>query len=191
MPGAGLEGISTVFLDRDGTINVKPPEGEYVTSPAGLVLLPGAARAVASLNAVGIRTVLVTNQSWLSRSPENPARYPAIHARLAELLAAEGARLDAAYHCPHAPATCDCRKPQPGLLRRAARELQIELDRSVIIGDRDTDVMAGWAAGTSAILVRSGEAGPPAADADLVADDLSAAVRLILRARRVTARSGA
>jgi D-glycero-D-manno-heptose 1,7-bisphosphate phosphatase len=203
MPGPGLEEISTVFLDRDGTINVKPPEGEYVTSPAGLVLLPGAARAVARLNAAGIRTVLVTNQSWLSRSPGNPARYPAIHARLAQLLAAEGARLDAAYHCPHAPATCDCRKPQPGLLRRAARELRIELDRSVIIGDRDTDLMAGQAAGTSAILVRSGDAGLPscagppagaglpAADADLVVDDLPAAVHLILRARRVTARSGA
>ena len=196
MPGPGLEGIRTVFLDRDGTINVKPPEGEYVTSPAELVLLPGAARAVARLNAAGVRTVLVTNQSWLSRSPGNPERYAAVHARLAQLLAAEGARLDAAYHCPHARATCDCRKPDPGLLRRAARELQIELGQSVIIGDRDTDLMAGRAAGTSTILVRTGEGGPAAADAaaahaDIVADDLPAAVRLILRAHRETARSGA
>lgn len=191
MPGPGLEGIRTVFLDRDGTINVKPPEGEYVTSPAELVLLPGAARAVARLNEAGIRTVLVTNQSWLSRPSGNSARYAAIHARLAQLLAAEGARLDAAYHCPHAPTTCDCRKPHPGMLRRAARELRIELDQSVIIGDRDTDLMAGRAAGTSAILVRTGEGGSAAADADIVVDDLPAAVRLILRARRVTARSGA
>jgi D-glycero-D-manno-heptose 1,7-bisphosphate phosphatase len=191
MPRRGLEGIRTVFLDRDGTISVKPPEGEYVTSPAELVLLPGAAQAVARLNAAGIRTVLVTNQSWLSRPSENSARYAAIHERLAQLLAAEGARLDAAYHCPHAPATCDCRKPQPGMLRRAARELQIELDQSVIIGDRDTDLKAGRAAGTSAILVRTGEGGSAAADADIVVDDLPAAVRLILQARRVTARSGA
>lgn len=191
MPGPGLEGIRTVFLDRDGTISVKPPEGQYVTSPAELVLLPGAARAVARLNAAGLRTVLVTNQSWLSRSPGRAGRYAAIHARLTQLLAAEGARLDAAYHCPHAPATCDCRKPQPGMLRRAARELGIELDQSVIIGDRDTDLMAGRAAGTSAVLVRTGEGGSAAADADIVADDLPAAVRLILRARRVTARSGA
>jgi D-glycero-D-manno-heptose 1,7-bisphosphate phosphatase len=191
MPGPGLEGIHTVFLDRDGTINVKPPEGEYVTSPAGLVLLPGAARAVARLNAAGIRTVLVTNQSWLSRPSGDAERYAAIHARLAQLLAAEGARLDAAYHCPHAPGTCDCRKPHPGLLRRAARELGIELDQSVIIGDRDTDLKAGRAAGTSAILVRTGDVEPAAADADVVVDDLPAAVRLILRARRVAARSGA
>ena len=191
MPGPGLEDIRTVFLDRDGTINVKPPEGEYVTSPAGLVLLPGAAKAVARLNAAGIRTVLVTNQSWLSRRSGDAERYAAIHARLTELLAAEGARLDAAYHCPHAPATCDCRKPHPGLLRRAARELGIELDQSVIIGDRDTDLKAGRAAGTSAILVRTGDVEPAAADADVVVDDLPAAVRLILQARRVTARSGA
>jgi D-glycero-D-manno-heptose 1,7-bisphosphate phosphatase len=191
MPRPGLEGIRTVFLDRDGTISVKPAEGEYVTSPAELVLLPGTARAVARLNAAGIRTVLVTNQSWLSRPPGSSARYAAIHARLAHLLAAEGARLDAAYHCPHAPATCDCRKPHPGMLRRAARELRISLDQSVIIGDRDTDLTAGRAAGTGTILVRTGGGGPTAAEADIVVDDLPAAVRLILQARQVTARSGA
>jgi D-glycero-D-manno-heptose 1,7-bisphosphate phosphatase len=196
MPGPGLEGIRTIFLDRDGTINVKRPEGEYVTSPTELVLLPGAAQAVARLNAAGVRVVLVTNQSWLSRPGGNPERYAAVHARLTELLAAEGARLDAAYHCPHAPASCDCRKPQPGLLRRAARELRIELDQSVIIGDRESDMMAGRAAGTSTILVRTGLVrtggdDSAAAHADVVVDDLPAAVGLILRARRVTAQSGA
>jgi D-glycero-D-manno-heptose 1,7-bisphosphate phosphatase len=198
MPGTGLADIRTVFLDRDGTINVKPPEGQYVTSPAELVLLPGAARALAMLNAAGVRTVLVTNQSWLSRPAGDAARYAAVHARLAELLAAEGARLDAAYHCPHAPGTCECRKPQPGMLRRAARELRIELGQSVMIGDRGSDLRAGRAAGTSTILVRTSEGGSApahagisaAADADLVVDDLAAAVRLILQARQVTARSG-
>lgn len=190
MPGPGLADIRAVFLDRDGTINVKLPEGEYVTSPEELVLLPGAARALARLNAAGIRTVLITNQSWLSRPWGNPARYAGIQERLAQLLAAEGARLDAAYHCPHAPGTCECRKPQPGMLRRAARELGIRLDQSVMIGDRDTDLMAGRAAGALTILVRTGEDGPAAA-ADIVVDDLPAAVRVILRARRVTARSGA
>jgi D-glycero-D-manno-heptose 1,7-bisphosphate phosphatase len=183
--------ISTVFLDRDGTINVKLPEGEYVTSPAELVLLPGAARAVAQLNAAGIQTVLVTNQSWLSRRAGNSARHAAVHARLTLLLAAEGARLDAAYHCPHAPATCECRKPHPGMLRRAAREHRIELDKAVIIGDSDSDLMAGRAAGTSTILLRPGRDGSAGANADAVADDLPSAVRLILQARSATARSGA
>ena len=189
MSAPGLGSVRTVFLDRDGTINLKRPEGEYVTSPGELVLLPGAAQAIASLNAAGMRTVLVTNQSWLSRSPDNAARYAAVHARLEQLLAAEGARLDAAYRCPHARETCDCRKPLPGLLLRAAREHQIDLSRAVMIGDRDSDLMAGRAAGTSVILVRPGAvagAGDALAGADIVAEDLSAAVRLILQARSVT-----
>jgi D-glycero-D-manno-heptose 1,7-bisphosphate phosphatase len=191
MPAPGLSAVRTVFLDRDGTINVKAPEGEYVTSPGGLVLMPGAARAVARLNVAGVRTVLVTNQSWLSRSPGNRACYAAIHARLAELLAAEGARLDAAYHCPHAPGTCECRKPQLGMLRRAARELRFELDKAATIGDRDSDLMAGRAAGTLTILLRHGAGGSTAAYADAVADDLPSAVELILSARGATAGTGA
>lgn len=183
MPAPGLGTVHTVFLDRDGTINVKRPEGEYVTSPGELVLLPGAAQAIASLNVAGVRTVLVTNQSWLSRSPDNAARYAAVHARLEQLLAAEGARLDAAYQCPHARDTCDCRKPLPGLLQRAAREHRIDLSRAVMIGDRDSDLLAGRAAGTSVILVRTGADGCDVPGADLVAPDLSAAVRLILQAR--------
>lgn len=198
MPASRLRDIDTVFLDRDGTINVKQPEGQYVTSPAGLVLLPGAAQAVARLNAAGMRTILVTNQSWLSRSPDAATRYAAVHARLTELLAAEGAQLDAAYHCPHAAtAGCDCRKPKPGLLLRAAEEHQIDLGRSVIIGDRQSDLLAGRAAGTETLLVRPerhpallsrperrptavrpGVEAPPTAEAD----DLAAAVGLILQA---------
>ena len=186
MPAPGLGAVRTVFLDRDGTINVRAPEGEYVTSPADLVLLPGAARAVASLNAAGLRTVLVTNQRWLSGPGGDAARYAAIHARLTQLLAAEGATLDAAYHCPHAAASCDCRKPRPGMLRRAAREHRIDLDRAVIIGDSESDLMAGRAAGAATILLRPGADGRPVAGADIVADDLPAAVGLILQARGAT-----
>jgi D-glycero-D-manno-heptose 1,7-bisphosphate phosphatase len=191
MPAPSLRAIHTVFLDRDGTINVKAPEGQYVTSPADLVLLPGAAQAVARLNAAGMRTVLVTNQRWLSGPSGNSARYAAIHARLTQLLAAEGAWLDAAYHCPHSPGTCDCRKPHPGMLLRAAGELRFELDSAVIIGDSDSDLLAGRAAGTSTILLRSGADGPAAAIAAAVADDLASAVRLILKAGNATERSDA
>jgi D-glycero-D-manno-heptose 1,7-bisphosphate phosphatase len=191
MSRPGLGAVRTVFLDRDGTINTKAPEGQYVTSPAELILLPGAARAVAMLNAARMRTVLVTNQSWLSRAPGNAERYAVIHARLTQLLAAEGAWLDAAYHCPHAAGTCDCRKPHPGMLRRAAREHRFELDEAVIIGDSESDLMAGRAAGASTILVGRGADGPAATHADVVADDLVSAVRLLLRARGVTERNDA
>jgi D-glycero-D-manno-heptose 1,7-bisphosphate phosphatase len=85
------------LLDRDGTINVKAAAGEYVTSPADLVLLPGAGQAVAALNAARLRTVLITNQRWLSEPSADPRRYAAVHARLEQLLAHAGAWLDAAY----------------------------------------------------------------------------------------------
>lgn len=176
-----LRNVRTVFLDRDGTINVKAADGEYVRSPEEVVLLPGAARAIAALNAAGLRTVLVTNQRWLSERAADAARFAAVQDRLAELLADQGARLDAAYHCPHAAASCDCRKPEAGMLVRAARELGFDLTESVMIGDSDADVQAGRAAGAATILLRAGDAG--AAGADAVAGDLAAAVRLILDAR--------
>jgi D-glycero-D-manno-heptose 1,7-bisphosphate phosphatase len=176
-----LRNVRTVFLDRDGTINVKAVAGEYIRSPAEMVLLPGAAKAVAALNAAGLRTVLVTNQRWLSEPSADPACFAAVHDRLEQLLADEGARLDAAYHCPHAADSCDCRKPLAGMLLRAAREHSLNLAESVMIGDSDPDVMAGRAAGTATVLLRAG--GDEGAGADVVVDDLAAAVRLILSAK--------
>ena len=183
MSALDLRNICTVFLDRDGTINVKAAAGEYVKSPADLVLLPGAAKGVAALNAARVRTVLVTNQRWLSEQAADPARYAAVHARLEQLLADEGGWLDASYHCPHALATCDCRKPGIGMLRRAAQEHGFSLSESVIVGDSDADIMAGRSAGTATILLCPGAV---AASADTVVDDLRAAARLILQAKRNT-----
>jgi D-glycero-D-manno-heptose 1,7-bisphosphate phosphatase len=182
MAALDLRNVRTVFLDRDGTINVKAAPGEYITSPAEMVLLPGAAKAVAALNAACLRTVLVTNQRWLSEQSADPARFAAIHDRLGQLLADEGAWLDAAYHCPHAAGTCDCRKPGAGMLLRAAREHSLDLAESVMIGDSDTDVMAGRAVGTATVLLRAG--GGEAVGADVVVEDLAAAVRLILSAKK-------
>jgi len=178
-----LRAITTVFLDRDGTLNVKAPEGEYITSPADLVLLPGAAHAVAQLNAAGLRTILVTNQRWLSSPASDPGRYAAIQARLAELLAAEGAWLDASFHCPHPAGSCDCRKPGNGMLLRAAREHRLDLARAVIVGDTEDDMVAGRSAGTAGILLRDRSPDTTASIADAVVTDLPAAVRLILAAR--------
>lgn len=140
------------------------------------MLLPGAAAALAALNAAGLTTVLVTNQRWLSRPDADPARYAATHARLVELLAAEGAHLDAAYHCPHAADACDCRKPRPGMLLRAAAELGLDLARSVIVGDAASDVAAGRAAGVRTIRL----AATPDPDADSTVADLGAATTHLL-----------
>jgi D-glycero-D-manno-heptose 1,7-bisphosphate phosphatase len=173
-----LRCVETVFLDRDGTVNVKASAGAYVTSPDQLILLPGAAKAVAALNAADIRTVLVTNQRWLSEPTADTTRYPAIHARLEQLLALEGAWLDASYHCPHPIGACDCRKPKPGMLLRAAREQSFDLATAVMIGDSGSDLMAGRSAGTATVLLSSDGGTSPGADA--VAKDLDAAVRLVL-----------
>ena len=190
--GGRVRSGQTVFLDRDGTINVKAPPGQYVTSSAALVLIPGSAAAIARLNAAGVRVVLVTNQRWLSGPAADPAGYARVHARLEELLAAAGAHLDAAYYCPHDRGRCGCRKPGTGMLTRAARVHRFSLAAAVMIGDSETDVAAGQAAGTATILLRPGRQPVPggaglgdagSGDADFVADDLAGAVQLILSDR--------
>jgi D-glycero-D-manno-heptose 1,7-bisphosphate phosphatase len=178
-PESRLRHCRTVFLDRDGTVNVKAPDGQYVTSAAELSLIPGAAVAIARLNAAAVRVILVTNQRWLSGPAGDLAGYARVQARLEELLAAEGAHLDAAYYCPHDLRSCDCRKPRAGMLWRAAREHGFSLAAAVMIGDTDTDVEAGRAAGAATILLRSREQIAPCGP-DFTADDLAGAVRLIL-----------
>ncbi len=180
--GGRFRGWHTVFLDRDGTINVGAPRGQYITSPAALVLIPGAVTAIARLNAAAIRVVLVTNQRWLAGPAADLADYARVHARLEEQLAAGGAHLDAAYFCPHDRGQCDCRKPHPGMLQRAAADHGFGLGAAVMIGDSATDVAAGRAAGTATILL--GSAAPLSADADLAAVDLAHAVDLVLSTRR-------
>jgi D-glycero-D-manno-heptose 1,7-bisphosphate phosphatase len=156
MPGRG----GAIFLDRDGTLNLKAPEGEYIRHPAELTLLPGAASAVRRINAAGIPAILVTNQRWLSGPAADTTAYLAVARELARQLAVEGAALDACYVCPHAIGGCRCRKPEPGLLLRAAAELGISLADSVMIGDAPTDVQAGLAAGLATVLINPA---PPAA----------------------------
>lgn len=151
-----------VFLDRDGTLTV---EGEWITRREALELVPGATEALRLLASAGFALVLVTNQSAVARGLIDEAELAYIHAHLAELLAAGGAHLDALYHCPHHPTEgrgvwkreCDCRKPKPGLVLRAARELDLDLSRSWMIGDAARDLEAGWAAGVRGVLVATGK----------------------------------
>ena len=145
------------FLDRDGTLNVKAPEGEYVTSPEQVELLPDAARAVRVLNDARVVTVVVTNQRGIALERMSEEDLRAVHERLAALLYEEaGASLDAIFHCPHEEGVCDCRKPGVGLFRRAAAELPgLSLENSVMIGDSPSDVAAGQAAGMRTIRLGS------------------------------------
>lgn len=155
-------GQRAVLLDRDGTLTV---EGEWLTRRQDLVLVPGAAAALAQLSAAGWKLVLVTNQSAVARGLITPAELEEIHAELRQQLGAEGARLDALYSCPHHPTEgvgpykvdCECRKPKPGLVLQAARELGLDLPRCFMVGDAARDLEAGWAAGVPGILVATGK----------------------------------
>jgi D-glycero-D-manno-heptose 1,7-bisphosphate phosphatase len=154
--------IDTVFVDRDGTLNVKAPEGEYVTHPDQVVLLPGVADAVRRLNDAGVPVVVITNQRGVSRGAMSLSDVEAVQTRLDELLAEQGAHVDAVYVCPHAADSCDCRKPLPGLLLRARDEREIDLARAVMIGDAASDVAAGRRAAVR--TVRLGDVIDAAAD---------------------------
>lgn len=170
----------TVFLDRDGTLNEKAPEGDYVKGPDELRMLPGAAAAVAALNEAGLRVVLVTNQRGVARGLMSAADVEAVHAALRGALAAAGARLDAIYVCPHEGETCDCRKPGIGLFVQARdADPAIDFARSIMVGDAASDVDAGRTAGMLTVGL-----GPRAAGADHAEDALADAVPWILATAR-------
>ncbi len=152
------------FFDRDGIVNVPPPaEQRYLLRPEEFELMPGIAAAIALFNRAAWPVVVVTNQKCIALGRLDEPGLAAIHLRMAELLAREGARVDAIHHCPHdEAAACDCKKPKPGMLLRAARDLDIDLPASWLIGDQVRDCQAGRAAGCHTVLV--GEETSPHAD---------------------------
>jgi D-glycero-D-manno-heptose 1,7-bisphosphate phosphatase len=132
------------FLDRDGVINRNAPIGEYITRWEEVKFLPGVAEAIRRLHEAGFLVVVVTNQRCVARGLTTAAEVESLHARMKNALALEGAKIDAVYYCPHEyEPPCDCRKPKPGMLLRAAREHDIDLNASWMIGDSDIDVEAG------------------------------------------------
>jgi D-glycero-D-manno-heptose 1,7-bisphosphate phosphatase len=143
-----------VFLDRDGTIN---EEMGYINHLSRFRLLPEAAPAIRRLNDAGLPVVVVTNQSGAARGYFPATLVDEVHGRMQALLAQAGARVDAIYDCRHAPdAGCACRKPQPGLLLQAAQDLNLDLRRSYLVGDRYKDIETAANAGVQGILVLTG-----------------------------------
>lgn len=154
--------VDTVFLDRDGVLNV---DFQVIDRPERLELLPGAAEAVCLLNRHGIRCVVVTNQPLIARGLCTEETLARINDQLRAELSSAGGSLAGFFHCPHHPDThhgegvrelrraCRCRKPSPGLIFRAQRELQLNLGSAVMVGDRSSDVRAGRAAGLRTVLV--------------------------------------
>jgi D-glycero-D-manno-heptose 1,7-bisphosphate phosphatase len=167
-----------IFLDRDGTIM---EDADYCSRPDQVRLIAGAAEALRRMKDAGFRLVIVTNQSGIGRGYYTVADYEAVQARLLELLGP--GLIDATYFSPESPeAKSPRRKPSPEMVFEAERDLGLDLARSWLIGDKAIDVQCGHAAGTRAILVRTGH-GPSedAGRADFVAKDVAAAAAFILQ----------
>jgi D-glycero-D-manno-heptose 1,7-bisphosphate phosphatase len=188
-PGAGR--APAVFLDRDGTMI---EDVGYLDAIDRIAFYPWTVDAIRMLNRAGLPVVVVTNQSGIARGLITDAFVQETHRIIAARLAAGGARVDAYYYCPHqpdgriaAPAHgCDCRKPGPGMIHKAAEDLGLDPARSFVVGDTWLDVGLARAVGARGILVRTGagaarEAHPPAdLAADAVVDNLAAAAAWIL-----------
>jgi D-glycero-D-manno-heptose 1,7-bisphosphate phosphatase len=142
---------SAVFLDRDGTI-IK--DVTYLSRPEQVELLPGAAEAIARINAALVPVVVVTNQSGVGRGYFSIADYERTERRMNELLAERGAHIDATYYCPHRPdENCACRKPGSLLFEQAAADLGFDLSKALLIGDRLRDIEPGMSSGATLVLV--------------------------------------
>jgi len=186
-----------VFLDRDGTIN---EEVGYLDDLAKLKVIPAAFEAIRLLNAAGLKTVVITNQSGVARGIFSEEFVKKTHAYLRALLEEQEAFIDGFYYCPHHPTEgidpyrqpCDCRKPAAGMLRQAAEDLHLDLSRSYIVGDRYNDIEAGRNVGAKCVLVKTGfgqsllqDDGPDRPtdknQPDFVAADILEAVQWILQ----------
>lgn len=149
--------MKAVFLDRDGVINRNPPNMGYVRKWTEFSFIPSARRAIQKLTQSGYRIFVATNQAGIGRGLYSEEDLRDIHCRMTTEIAKAGGRIDAVYYCPHHPnAGCECRKPQPGMLNRAAEAHNIDLSRAYFIGDAISDIQAGRRAGTTTFLVLTG-----------------------------------
>jgi D-glycero-D-manno-heptose 1,7-bisphosphate phosphatase len=190
--------MPAAFVDRDGVINEpvwdsRTESFESPYEPASVTLVPGAAEALAALRDAGFQLVLVSNQPAAAKGQVPLAGLQAVHERVAELLRRQGVELDAVYYCHHHPngtvaelsGPCDCRKPAPGLLLRAAAEQGLDLGASWMFGDADSDVEAAHGAGVAAALIehpRTAHRRRGSATAELITTDLVSAAGAIASA---------
>ena len=179
--------MKIVFVDRDGVINENRPD--YVKSWSEFEFLPGSLDALKLLTRYGYGIIVVTNQSVIHRKLLTENKLRRIHEAMSRAVADYGGRIKAVYYCPHGPEdSCDCRKPEPGLLRQARREHGLDLAATAMIGDSFKDVLCARRAGCGrVILVRTGhgkEAEALCREAEIavdrVADDLMEAARWLI-----------
>ena len=147
-----------VFLDRDGVINAKLPEDRYVAHTWEFRLLPGVVQALRSLAKLGYVLVVITNQRGIGRGLMTESQLDAVHDFMCEEFRRGGVTVDAVYHCPHDKnENCPCRKPEPGMILDAGRDLGIDLGSSYMVGDSPSDIGAGKRAGTRTVRITAGD----------------------------------
>jgi D-glycero-D-manno-heptose 1,7-bisphosphate phosphatase len=178
-----------VFLDRDGVINRKAPEGQYVTRWEDMEFLPGASEAIQLLNRHSFLVIVVTNQRCVAKGLLTTSELESMHARMRQEFKSAGAMIDAIYYCPHENVPpCGCRKPEPGMLLEAARDLDIDMAASWIVGDSEQDVEAGHRAGCRTVRVIENDE-PASTGAELFASSLLEAAYRILQIQAVVTNS--
>jgi D-glycero-D-manno-heptose 1,7-bisphosphate phosphatase len=181
-----------VFLDRDGVINAMVPSPEGPDSPRSVNefrLLPGAGTAIKRLNDLGLPVVIVSNQPGIAKGKLCADDLDAMTELMRNLLGETLAVIDGVYYCLHHPQAvnaeyrviCDCRKPKPGLLTRAGREMDLALTGSYMVGDQPRDLRAGKTVGCVTVFVASGVAKERPTEADYACKDIVAAARLIAK----------
>ena len=177
--------MKLVVLDRDGVINFD--SAQYIKSPAEWKPIPGSLEAIARLNQNGYRVVVATNQSGVGRGLFEMDTLNQIHRKMHQALEAVGGRIDAIFYCPHpADSDCECRKPKPGMYRRIADTLNVDLKGVPTIGDSLRDLQAGSAVGCQPYLVLTGKGEKTVADGNLpegtqIFPDLAACVDALLK----------
>jgi D-glycero-D-manno-heptose 1,7-bisphosphate phosphatase len=176
-----VEGMRYIFLDRDGVLNRKPPEGDYVRNWSQWTWLPGAMEAIARMNRAGATVLVVTNQRGIALGLYTEAQLQQIHRNMRADLAELGARIDAIYYCPHDRGVCDCRKPGTGMFDRARKDFpEITAENSVMIGDSLSDMEAGRRLGMKTIFIQEEPAAAATEAADAVSGSLLQAVEVHL-----------
>ncbi len=146
--------MRVIFLDRDGVINKKAPDGEYITTWDKFVFLPHVSEALQILRIAGFKIIIVTNQRGIARGVLSHESLADIHRRMADQLGLQKAFIDAVYYCPHDEGACNCRKPEPGLLERAHDEFrEIDFSKSYMIGDSYRDIEVGKRMGCYTVFI--------------------------------------
>lgn len=178
-------GNRAVFIDRDGTINVN---FGYINNPDDFKMYPGVKDGIKLLKDNGFKIIIITNQSGIARGYFSEETLEKIHEKMKSELSKEGAMIDAIYFCPHHPdEKCNCRKPKPGMLEKAIKDFNIDIEKSFIIGDRMLDVEAGHKIGCKTVLVPERkdlvwqERKESIIEPDYVCDDFISGIKWILK----------